>query len=81
MRIYVANISWTSMERDLRAIFAQYGAVQHVDIPVDGSGMSRGFCVVEMGDSGEAEIAIQKLDGAYVEGKRWSVQRFAEATA
>jgi RNA recognition motif-containing protein len=67
MRIFVANIAFTTTEEELRALFASYGIVDRTQIVTDrDTGRSRGFDFVEMPDTTEAQAAI---DGFM--GRRW----------
>lgn len=65
MTIYVGNLSYNVIEEDLKKVFADYGTVKSVQLPVDReSGKKRGFGFVEMETDAEEEEAIQDLDGA-----------------
>ena len=60
-RIYVGNLPYNATEDDLRALFAQYGAVQSVSLITDReTGQPRGFAFVEMNEG--ANDAIAALD-------------------
>ena len=60
-RIYVGNLPYNATEEDLRALFAQYGAVQSVSLITDReTGQPRGFGFVEMTEG--ANDAIAALD-------------------
>jgi RNA recognition motif-containing protein len=60
-RIYVGNLPYNASEDDIRALFAQYGAVQSVSIMIDReTGQPRGFGFVEMNEG--ANDAIAALD-------------------
>lgn len=65
MTIYVGNLSYNATEADLTAVFAEYGAVKQIQLPVDrATGRMRGFAFVEMQTDAEEDSAIEKLDGA-----------------
>lgn len=65
MTIYVGNISYEVTEADLNDVFAEYGAVKKVQIPVDRTtGRVRGFAFVEMQTEDEEATAIENLDGS-----------------
>ncbi|NJL82041.1 MAG: RNA-binding protein [Chloroflexaceae bacterium] len=65
MSIYVGNLSYEVTEADLTAVFAEYGSVQRVHLPVDReTGRKRGFGFVEMNTEAEEDAAIEALDGA-----------------
>jgi len=58
-KLYVGNLSYTSSEDDLKALFAQAGTVMSVTIIKDrDTGRSKGFGFVEMETAEEAQKAI-----------------------
>ncbi|MGL4943679.1 MAG: RNA recognition motif domain-containing protein [Thermoguttaceae bacterium] len=64
MKIYVGNLAYRTNEDSLRTAFSAYGTVDRVDVVTDReTGRSKGFAFVEMSDSGEAQAAIEGLDG------------------
>jgi RNA recognition motif-containing protein len=64
MNIYVANISFKTVDDELRDLFEQYGEVSSARIISDKfTGKSRGFGFVEMPDSAAAEKAIEEMNG------------------
>ncbi|MFM6188927.1 MAG: RNA recognition motif domain-containing protein [Planktothrix sp.] len=65
MTIYIGNLSYNVTENDLREVFAEYGSVKDVQIPVEReSGKKRGFGFVSMMTDEEENKAINELDGA-----------------
>ncbi len=63
INIYVGNISFTTSDEDLKALFEQYGEVQNAKVIMDkATGRSRGFGFVEMTDRDAGLNAIQELD-------------------
>lgn len=74
MNIYVGNISHDATEDDLREAFAAFGQIDSVSIIKDKfSGESRGFGFVEMPDKGEAQAAIEGMNGKDLKGRDLSV--------
>jgi cold-inducible RNA-binding protein len=72
--IFVGNLSYQTTQDDLHATFAQYGAVERVNIVTDrDTGQPRGFAFVEMTDRGEAEKAISNLNGTELNGRAINV--------
>ncbi|MAE62859.1 MAG: RNA-binding protein [Phycisphaeraceae bacterium] len=70
MRIYVGNLSFQTTEDNLRTAFEAHGEVQEVAIVMDrDTGRSRGFGFVTMPDSGEANAAIEAINGSEVDGR------------
>ena len=69
-KLYVGNLSYDTTEEDLRALFAQAGSVESVDLIKDRqSGRSKGFAFVVMGTQSELEKAIQMFN-SYNLGQR-----------
>ncbi|MEC4984674.1 MAG: RNA-binding protein [Oscillatoria sp. PMC 1068.18] len=65
MTIYVGNLSYDVTEADLKDVFAEYGSVKQVKMPVDReTGKMRGFAFVDMETEAEETAAIEDLDGA-----------------
>jgi RNA recognition motif-containing protein len=63
-KLYVGNLSYTTTEEELQALFAQAGGVQSVTLPTDReTGRPRGFGFVEMASEEDARKAISMLDG------------------
>lgn len=72
--IFVGNLSFGATEETIRALFEAHGAVERVSIVTDrDTGRSRGFGFVEMTDSGEAENAINALNGRELDGRKLTV--------
>ncbi|MCL1463786.1 RNA recognition motif domain-containing protein [Argonema galeatum] len=76
MSIYVGNLSYQVSQEELTKVFADYGTVKRVQIPVDReTGRSRGFGFVEMGSDAEEAAAIEGLDGAEWMGRDLKVNK------
>ncbi len=74
MRIYVGNLSYSTTDDTLSALFANYGKVSSANVIVDReTGRSRGFGFVEMEDDNEARAAISALNGQDFEGRDLNV--------
>ena len=72
--IFVGNLSYQTTQDDLYAAFANYGAVERVNIVTDrDTGQPRGFAFVEMTESRDAETAISQLNGAELNGRALNV--------
>jgi RNA recognition motif-containing protein len=64
MRIFVANLAFTTTEEALVQLFHPYGEVASVRIMTDReTGRSRGFGFVDMPNGTEARAAIAGLNG------------------
>ena len=65
LSVYIGNLSFRATEEDVRAIFAEYGAVKTVKLPTDReTGRMRGFGFVEMESEAEETEAIDALNEA-----------------
>jgi len=69
-RLYVGNLSFNTMEEDVRALFSKSGTVSSCDLITDKfTGKSRGFAFVEMASQADAERAIADLNGKEFDGR------------
>ena len=76
MSIYVGNIPYEVSQEDLSNVFAEYGTVKRVYLPLDReTGRVRGFGFVEMASEAEEETAIETLDGAEWMGRALRVNK------
>ncbi len=74
MNIYVGNLSYDTTEDGMRAAFEQVGRVASSRVIMDRmSGRPRGFGFVEMPDSGEAQAAIDGLNGTQLDSRAINV--------
>jgi RNA recognition motif-containing protein len=72
--IFVGNLSYQTTQEELQAAFAQYGAVERVNIVTDrDTGQPRGFAFVEMTEKRDATTAISQLNGAELHGRAMNV--------
>lgn len=76
MSIYIGNLSYDASQEDINAIFAEYGTVKQVHLPMDReTGKKRGFGFVEMSTDAEEDAAIADLDGAEWMGRQLRVNK------
>lgn len=74
MTLYVGNLSYRISEQELNEVFAEYGAVKQVKLPIDReTGQARGFAFVEMDTETAEASAIDALDGAEWMGRTLKV--------
>ena len=74
MRIFVANLTWSTTEEELSQLFESYGIVDRAQIITDReTGRSRGFGFVEMPNGSEAQAAIVGLNGTSLGGRPLTV--------
>ena len=72
--IYVGNLVWDCTADDLLALFQAHGTVARAQVITDReTGRSRGFGFVEMNDDGEAQKAIEALNGSDFKGRPLTV--------
>ena len=77
-KLYVGNLSYSMTEDDMRETFGKIGEVLSAKIITDTeTGRSKGFGFVEMG-SGEAQAAIQGLNGYQMNGRPLRVNEAQE---
>ncbi|MEM9415423.1 MAG: RNA-binding protein [Planctomycetota bacterium] len=73
MKIYVGNMSFSTTQESLEALFSNYGQVQEVAVITDrDTGRPRGFAFVTMDDDGGKQ-AIEALNGNEFEGRTLTV--------
>ena len=76
MSIYVGNIPYEVNKDDLSNVFAEYGTVKRVYLPLDReTGRVRGFGFVEMESEADEDTAIETLDGAEWMGRTLRVNK------
>jgi RNA recognition motif-containing protein len=74
MNIYVGNLDFKVTEQDLNEVFSEFGQVDSARLITDKySGRSKGFGFVEMSDDGEANEAIEALNGKDLKGRSMTV--------
>ncbi len=79
MKLLIRNLSRSTTEEELRALFEAYGTVQSCDLVSDRiTGQSKGFAFVEMPHSGDAKAAMKKLNNLNLANNKIRVKK-AEA--
>ena len=74
INIYVGNLSFDTVEDELKDLFASYGAVDSVKIISDQfTGRSRGFGFIEMANREEGMKAIEELNSRELGGRTLKV--------
>jgi cold-inducible RNA-binding protein len=81
-RLYVGNLPYQCEEAQLRALFEQDGRqVEEVKIVTDReTGRPRGFAFVEMANDGDAQTAVEELNGKPFGGRPLTVSEARERT-
>ncbi|MFA5058431.1 MAG: RNA-binding protein [Opitutaceae bacterium] len=73
-KLYVGNMSFDTTEDGLRTAFGQFGAVTDVYIANDReTGRPRGFAFVTFNTAEESKLAIEKMNGADLDGRALTV--------
>lgn len=73
-KLYVGNLSFSTVEEQVRDAFAEFGRVASVSLITDrATGRSRGFGFVEYDSSESAERAIDSMNGAMLDGRSLTV--------
>jgi len=74
MKMYVGNLSFSTTESQLQALFEPHGAVASASLVMDrDTGRPRGFGFVEMPNDAEAKAAMAALSGKNVDGRDLTV--------
>jgi len=69
-KLYVGNLGFDVTSQQLQDAFAGVGSCESVALITDrATGQSRGFAFVEMASNGDAQKAIQQLDGKEIQGR------------
>ncbi len=69
-KLYVGGLPYSATEGQLQEIFAAHGTVESAKVISDKfTGQSRGFGFVEMSSGGEAQKAIEALNGTQLDGR------------
>jgi RNA recognition motif-containing protein len=81
-RLYVGNLPFSVDESSLRSLFEQNDrTVEEIKLITDrDTGRLRGFGFVEMGNSQDADMAIQQLNGYEMDGRPLKVNEARERT-
>jgi len=73
-KLFVGNLSFSTTTTDLEDLFSQVGAVTSATIIMDKfTGKSRGFGFVELANAQDIAAAIERFNGAEVQGRALTV--------
>ena len=73
-KLYVGNLSFETTEDSLRTAFAAFGTVTDVYVANDReTGRPRGFAFVTFGTEAESKLAVEKMNGADLDGRALKV--------
>ncbi len=69
--LFIGSIAWATTSESLRAAFEQSGAVTSAKVITDReTGRSKGFGFVDMSNDDEAAKAIERWNGAELDGRK-----------
>ena len=73
-KLYVGNLPYSVTDSELQQMFATHGTVTSAQVIMDrDTGRSKGFGFVEMANDGEAQAAIDALNGQQMGGRPLTV--------
>jgi RNA recognition motif-containing protein len=73
-KLYVGNLSYSTTDEDLRALFSQAGTVTSVDVIKDrATGRSKGFAFIVMGSQSDLENAIRMFNNYSLDNRNLTV--------
>ena len=73
-KLYVGGLPYSVTDGRLQEIFSVHGTVESANVISDKfTGQSRGFGFVEMSSGGEAQKAIEALNGTQLDGRTLTV--------
>lgn len=73
-KLYVGNLPYSVTDDSLQNRFEEFGAVSSAKVITDReTGRSKGFGFVEMESDSDADMAIEKLNGAQLDGRAINV--------
>lgn len=73
MKLYVGNLSFSTTEQQLRALFEPFGVVSASLVMDRETGRPRGFGFVEVSDSQQGNAAIAAINGKNIDGRDLTV--------
>jgi RNA recognition motif-containing protein len=72
--LFVGNLSYRSLEKDLQDYFSQAGVVTSCNLMLDKfTGKSRGFAFIEFSTPDEANKAVAMFNGKEFQGRQLTV--------
>ena len=75
MKLIIRNLSRSTTEEELKALFEEHGTVQSCDLVLDkATGDSKGFAFVVMPKAGEAKAAMKNLNNKNVDDNKIRVK-------
>ncbi|MBT0587405.1 RNA recognition motif domain-containing protein [Alteromonas oceanisediminis] len=82
MKLLVRNLSRSTTQQTLTALFSEYATLQSCNLVMDkNTGESKGFGFVEIPKVGEAKVVINTLNGATLDGSKIRVKKAEDRPA
>ena len=76
MKLLIRNLSRSTTENELLALFEPFGSVQSCNLVIDKeTGSSKGFGFVEMPKQGDAKAAMKSMNGKEIAGSKIRVKK------
>jgi RNA recognition motif-containing protein len=76
MKLFVGNLPFSTTDADMQSLFSQCGEVTSANVIMDKfTGRSRGFGFVEMTNTDEAQVAIERFNGHEMQGRPLTVNQ------
>ena len=72
--MFINNLSYDTSWQDLKDHFRQCGDVERAEVITNADGRSKGFGTVRFVKETDAEAAIQRLNGAELQGRTLEVR-------
>jgi RNA recognition motif-containing protein len=78
-KLFVGGLSWGTDDHGLQAAFESHGEVSEAKVITDrDSGRSRGFGFVTFNEDGDADTAMEEMNGAELDGRTLNVKEAQE---
>ncbi len=73
-KLFIGSLAWATNDDSLKAFFESVGPVASAKVVTDReTGRSRGFGFVEYDNDADADAAVEKLNGAELDGRQIAV--------
>ena len=73
-KLFVGSLSWNTDDQGLSAAFGQFGPIEDAKVINDReTGRSRGFGFVTFANEADAKVAMEKMNGAQLDGRTLNV--------
>ena len=78
-KLFVGSLSWNTDDQGLSAAFGQFGPIESAKVINDReTGRSRGFGFVTFANEADAQVALEKMNGAQLDGRTLNVNEAQE---